>query len=181
MADMQSMLKALEKRSTFKSGVDALCQAACRAPLSSSGSNRELDLLFPLVARVHALLKARHTNKDFWSSGLALFSTCQVGSNHDNMDMSYACCVPTYSLCQSLLLNPESVLFCFDSRIRPHSFGNSTFSSRQEICKNWSSMKRMPRNSYRKMRMRDLQMVLIPPLLWQISRCLTWCRADLLK
>lgn len=52
------LLKQLEKRQTHKAGVAALTQLVCAVPLGDS-AQQELSALFPVVARVHQLLKAR--------------------------------------------------------------------------------------------------------------------------
>lgn len=52
------LLQQLEKRQTHKAGVAALTQLVCAVPLGDS-AQQELSALFPVVARVHQLLKAR--------------------------------------------------------------------------------------------------------------------------
>lgn len=55
-AQRVELLKQLEKRQTHKAGVQQLTQLVCAVPL---GDQQALSTLFPIVARVHQLLKAR--------------------------------------------------------------------------------------------------------------------------
>ncbi len=53
------------------------CSACCRRRcLASEFNAATYQQLLPLVSRAHTLLKTRHTNPEFWRSGLQLFRTC---------------------------------------------------------------------------------------------------------
>uniref|UniRef100_A0A7R9V0Z9 RING-type E3 ubiquitin transferase n=1 Tax=Chlamydomonas euryale TaxID=1486919 RepID=A0A7R9V0Z9_9CHLO len=71
-----SLKSQLDKRATFKAGVQGIhvaCLAAATGP--DEGANA-LPQLFPLVARSAAVLRARHTNVDLWRAGQGLFTAC---------------------------------------------------------------------------------------------------------
>ncbi|GAX82812.1 hypothetical protein CEUSTIGMA_g10238.t1 [Chlamydomonas eustigma] len=71
--DVQDIKNKLEKKATFKEGVKDLSSALSACTLDDKGQE-QLNILYPLIQRVHQLLKARHTGIDYWRTGNSLFS-----------------------------------------------------------------------------------------------------------
>lgn len=72
-----SIKQKLEKKQTFKSGVQELTASISNIDLGERGA-AQLEEMKDLVTRVHQLLKTRHTSLEFWRVGGALFRTCAV-------------------------------------------------------------------------------------------------------
>ena len=72
-----SLKQKLEKKQTFKAGVQELTVSISNIDLGDRGSAQLVEMM-GLVIRVHQLLKTRHTSIDFWRAGRELFRTCAV-------------------------------------------------------------------------------------------------------
>ena len=77
--DVHTKVRAeLEKKNSFLAAVKSIESSVAACDLGERG-RQQLGALMPLVHRAFTVLRARHTNIQFWRAGLSLAMICLVG------------------------------------------------------------------------------------------------------